>query len=132
MNSASPAQVAIDPGALRACLCRFATGVTVMTCFADGASQGVTANSFSSVSMDPPLVQWSIGRFARSFGAFTAAEGFAVNILAEGQAPLSTRFASKAKPGWTGSGPPTGFRCRAICWPAWNAGSTTGSTRATM
>jgi flavin reductase (DIM6/NTAB) family NADH-FMN oxidoreductase RutF/DNA-binding IclR family transcriptional regulator len=84
----------IDPAELRQVLSTFVTGVTVITTRdADGLPQGVTANSFNSVSLDPPLVLWSQGLHARSFAAFQGAERFAVNILAEDQIAISTRFA---------------------------------------
>lgn len=73
----------------------FVTGVTVVTTVdADGTDQGVTANSFSSVSLDPPLVLWSQAKSARSFPAFRDADHFMVNILAEHQRDLSQRFAA--------------------------------------
>jgi len=84
----------IDSRALRHALGQFATGVTVVTCrAADGAPVGMTANSFASVSLDPPLVLWSVDRRARSFGPFAAAEAFAFTILAQDQVDISNRFA---------------------------------------
>lgn len=72
----------------------FVTGVTVITARdADGTPVGLTANSFNSVSLDPPLVLWSIGLNALSLDAFVKARGFAVHILREDQADLSQRFA---------------------------------------
>ncbi|MGV6874566.1 flavin reductase [Pseudochelatococcus sp. B33] len=87
----------IDPRAFRQCLGQFATGVTVITTLTDGRPVGVTANSFSSLSLDPPLVLWSIGRKSRSFHAFEAAEHFAINILAADQVDVSQRFSSAAE-----------------------------------
>jgi len=82
--------------ALRATLGRFATGVTIVTCRgADGAPIGLTANSFASLSLDPPLVLWSLRRESTNVAAFDAAEHFAVNVLAESQVDLSRRFASQ-------------------------------------
>jgi flavin reductase (DIM6/NTAB) family NADH-FMN oxidoreductase RutF/DNA-binding IclR family transcriptional regulator len=73
----------------------FVTGVTVVTTVdAEGTDQGVTANSFSSVSLDPPLVLWSQAKSARSFPAFRDSEGFVVNILSEHQRSISQRFAT--------------------------------------
>ena len=73
----------------------FATGVTVVTTVdAQGVYQGVTANSFSSLSLDPPLVLWSQALGARSFPAFRDASHFVVNILASDQLEVSRRFAS--------------------------------------
>jgi 3-hydroxy-9,10-secoandrosta-1,3,5(10)-triene-9,17-dione monooxygenase reductase component len=83
------------PLALRAALGRFATGVTIVTCTGpDGAPVGLTANSFTALSLDPPLVLWSLRRASASLAAFEAAPHFAVNVLAETQVDLSRRFAS--------------------------------------
>ena len=72
----------------------FATGVTIITTRSpDGADVGVTANSFNSVSLDPPMVLWSLAKTSTSFDAFMAAEHFAVHILAMDQEGLSGRFA---------------------------------------
>lgn len=78
----------------RRCLGQFATGVTVVTC-ADEAGQacGITANSFSSVSLDPPLILWNIAKVTRSLDAYLQAAYFAVNILAQDQKELSNHFA---------------------------------------
>lgn len=85
---------AISQRSLRDVLGAFVTGVTVVTtCDASGIRQGVTANSFSSVSLDPPLVLWSQSIKAKSFSAFNEGEHFAVNILAESQVGVSTAFA---------------------------------------
>src|SRR5262245_25032196 len=72
----------------------FATGVTVITAQSGDRLVGLTANSFSSVSLDPPLVLWSIKRTARSFAVFRDATHFAVNILAADQIALSQCFSS--------------------------------------
>lgn len=78
----------------RLCLGRFATGVTVVSCRdEDGAPCGITANSFSSVSLDPPLVAWNIAKVSRSLQAFLKAENFAINILRSDQQDISSRFA---------------------------------------
>jgi flavin reductase (DIM6/NTAB) family NADH-FMN oxidoreductase RutF len=80
--------------ALRDALGRFATGVTVITTrTASGKAEGLTANSFSSLSLDPPLVLWNLQNTARSLPAFRAAEHFVVNVLASEQRPLSQHFA---------------------------------------
>ncbi|HEX3982949.1 MAG TPA: flavin reductase [Acidisoma sp.] len=72
----------------------FATGVTIITTRGpDGSDVGVTANSFNSVSLDPPMILWSIGKNSSSLAAFMAAENFAVHILATDQEHLSGRFA---------------------------------------
>lgn len=81
----------------------FATGVTIVTTLApDGSPRGFTANSFTSVSLDPPLVLVCIDRRAQSYAAFTEGSGFAVNILAQDQRDLSQRFASKTKDKFAG------------------------------
>jgi 3-hydroxy-9,10-secoandrosta-1,3,5(10)-triene-9,17-dione monooxygenase reductase component len=86
-----------NAGTLRAALGRFATGVTIITCRdASGAPVGLTANSFTSLSLDPPLVLWSLRQASSSLAAFQAAEHFAVNVLAETQVDLSRRFASSS------------------------------------
>jgi flavin reductase (DIM6/NTAB) family NADH-FMN oxidoreductase RutF len=83
-----------DGRELRRTLGTFVTGVTVVTTVdEDGRYHGVTANSFSSVSLDPPLVLWSQAVKSQSHPAFFKAERFAVNILAEDQIELSNRFA---------------------------------------
>ncbi len=83
------------PPLLRAALGRFATGVTIITCAGPGgAPVGLTANSFSALSLDPPLVLWSLRQASGSLAAFDASPHFAVNVLAESQVDLSRRFAS--------------------------------------
>lgn len=84
-----------DTRELRRVLGAFVTGVTVVTTVdAHGQRWGLTANSFSSVSLDPPLVLWSQAIRAPSHTAFAAAARFAINILAEDQLELSNRFAT--------------------------------------
>ena len=78
---------------LRQGLGRFATGVTVVTCLGDKGPCGITANSFSSVSLDPPLVLWNIAKVSNSLRAYLAAEHFAINVLGAGQRDLSHHFA---------------------------------------
>jgi flavin reductase (DIM6/NTAB) family NADH-FMN oxidoreductase RutF len=83
-----------DPRELRNALGRFATGVTVITTQTPaGKLEGLTANSFSALSLDPPLVLWSIRLSAPSLPGFLAAGGFAVNVLAAGQRKLAADFA---------------------------------------
>jgi len=80
----------------RAALAMFATGVTVVTARdATGAPIGLTANSFNSVSLDPPLVLWSLSRQAGSMPAFERGSHYAINILAAEQHALAERFAEK-------------------------------------
>ena len=83
-----------DQRQLRNVLGTFVTGVTIVTTRdAQGAAHGVTANSFSSVSLDPPLVLWSQALTSKSYPAFRDSEHFAVNILADDQVEISNRFA---------------------------------------
>ncbi len=93
--SAAAALLPPPPQALRAALGRFATGVSIITCAGPGgAPVGLTANSFSALSLDPPLVLWSLRLASSSLAAFDAAPHFAVNVLAESQVDLSRRFAA--------------------------------------
>src|SRR5688500_4262161 len=92
---------AIDPQAFRAALGCFATGITIVTAVAPSSELlGITANSFNSVSLDPPLVLFSLHRAAYSLGAFTDCGHFAVNILGEDQRELSIRFARPLGDKW--------------------------------
>ncbi|MBS7541887.1 flavin reductase family protein [Ancylobacter oerskovii] len=84
-----------DHGHFRRALGRFATGVTIVTTrTADGKLEGLTANSFSSVSLDPPLVLWSLRKQAPSLASFTSAGHFAVNVLGTHQKHLCRHFAT--------------------------------------
>ena len=85
-----------DQKSFRSALGRFATGVAIITARGvDGRPVGVTANSFNSVSLDPPLVLWSLARTSSSLKAYEGAEEFAVHILGINQEHLSNRFATK-------------------------------------
>lgn len=77
----------------RDALGRFATGVTVVTTTTSEGPVGITANSFASVSLDPPIVLWSIGRQSKRFAAFAECAQFAVHVLAAEQLDISRRFA---------------------------------------
>lgn len=91
------------PLALRTALGRFATGVTIVTCVdAAGQRVGLTANSFGALSLEPPLVLWSLRLASPSLSAFETASHFAVNVLAEPQVELSRRFARPQAPGAAG------------------------------
>jgi 3-hydroxy-9,10-secoandrosta-1,3,5(10)-triene-9,17-dione monooxygenase reductase component len=80
---------------LRSALGRFATGVTIVSCrAADGSPVGLTANSFNALSLQPPLILWSLRDASPTLDAFLSASHFAVNVLAEDQIDLSRRFAS--------------------------------------
>ena len=88
----------------------FATGVVVMTSagsdgYASGDRSGylgATVSSFSSVSLDPPLILFSIGRHSKAFAAWQSVDSFAVNILGENQSAISTRFARALTDKWDG------------------------------
>jgi 3-hydroxy-9,10-secoandrosta-1,3,5(10)-triene-9,17-dione monooxygenase reductase component len=85
-----------DARRFRNALGAFATGVTIVTTRdAEGRDVGLTANSFNSVSLEPPMVLWSLARSARSLPAFLAATHFAVHVLAADQEELSLRFAAR-------------------------------------
>lgn len=85
-----------DPRTLRDALGCFATGVTVVTCVAgDGTPAGLTVNSFTSVSLEPPLLLVCLHRMAASSGALVDATHFAINVLQNGQQPASIRFATR-------------------------------------
>lgn len=87
-----------DSKAFRNALGQFATGVTVITTLdAEGRKVGMTANSFSSVSLDPMLVLWSIARTSKSFSAFVEARQFAIHVLGADQKALSSQFASNCE-----------------------------------
>jgi 3-hydroxy-9,10-secoandrosta-1,3,5(10)-triene-9,17-dione monooxygenase reductase component len=87
----------MDAQHLRRALGRYTTGVTIITCVDSGGERhGLTANSFSSLSLDPPLVLWSLRNASPSLTQFSEAAHFAVNVLAEAQVDLSRRFASSS------------------------------------
>jgi len=92
----------IDSRAFRQTVGHFATGVTVITTEIDGAIRALTANSFTAVSLDPPLVLFCVGKKTKTGQAIHAVKGFAVNILHREQQDLSTYFAG----GWTHPLPP--------------------------
>ena len=84
-----------EPQQMRAALGRFVTGITVVTCCdAQGGWLGLTVNSFNALSLQPPLVLWSLRHASASLGAFMASPRFAVNVLAAHQSALSHRFAT--------------------------------------
>lgn len=86
----------VDPQLLRTALGRFATGVTVVTtCGPCGKREGLTCNSFASVSLDPPLVLWSLRRDSASLATFSEAGCFSVNVLGVGHAALCRHFATR-------------------------------------
>ncbi|HEX2546650.1 MAG TPA: flavin reductase family protein [Ramlibacter sp.] len=92
-----------SPQEFRAALGMFATGVTIVTARTDdGQVVGLTANSFNSVSLLPPLVLWSLSRAAASMDVFSAGSHYAINILAADQKPLAERFARRGVDRWSG------------------------------
>ena len=85
----------------RASLAMFATGVTIVTArTAGGELLGLTANSFNSVSLSPPLVLWSLSQAASTLAALSQGSHYAINILAADQKELAERFASKQGDRW--------------------------------
>src|SRR5437763_15262479 len=85
----------IDPRDFRSALGSFATGVTIITAAApDGKPVGLTCNSFASVSLNPPLVLWSLLIYSQSMAVFQNASHFTVNVLGASQQALATRFAT--------------------------------------
>jgi flavin reductase (DIM6/NTAB) family NADH-FMN oxidoreductase RutF len=90
--AARPPQ-AFEPRQFRDALAQFATGVTIVCArTAQGSFVGLTANSFNSVSLDPPLILWSLSRRSASLPVFEAAERYSVNVLSSEQSDLARRF----------------------------------------
>ncbi len=88
---------AFDTTAFRQALSQFATGVTVVTaCLPGGEFVGVTSNSFTSVSLQPPLVLWSLAHGASTMDKFAAVQHYVVNVLAGDQPALARHFAQPA------------------------------------
>ncbi|WP_374257080.1 flavin reductase family protein [Aquabacterium sp.] len=94
-----PSDAALPPftsDEFRAALGQFATGITIVTARdAEGRLVGLTANSFNSVSLSPPLVLWSLAKQSTSMPGFLSATHYAINVLAADQRLLAERFASK-------------------------------------
>ena len=87
----------------RAALGTFATGVTIVTALTpEGRPIGLTANSFNSVSLDPPLVLWSLAQAAASLAVFSTGSHYAIHVLAADQHALAERFALKGADRWAG------------------------------
>lgn len=119
--------MSFDARRLRDVLGRFATGIIVVTAATEnGERLGMTMSSFNSVSLDPPLVLFSIHKKARSFGAWQSTRHYAINILGEDQEDIANRFARAKEDKWqdlkicTGSngvpllpGCPAAFECEA-------------------
>jgi flavin reductase (DIM6/NTAB) family NADH-FMN oxidoreductase RutF len=94
--------MSIDSRAFRQTVGQFATGVTVIATDIDGSIRAMTANSFTSLSLDPPLVLFCVGKHTRMGQLIDSATGFSVNILQQDQQSLSTYFAG----GWKDETPP--------------------------
>jgi flavin reductase (DIM6/NTAB) family NADH-FMN oxidoreductase RutF len=127
MNTTSP-----EPRHLRSCLSRFVTGVAVVSYLADGEPRGVTVNSFTSVSMDPPLILVSLARTAKAAGRLSEVP-FTINVLKASQLDIALQFAGRPRNGlrvaWQASagdlapvlhGALATFRCRP--WHAYDGG----------
>jgi flavin reductase (DIM6/NTAB) family NADH-FMN oxidoreductase RutF len=98
MNTSFPRADArgFDSSQFRRALSQFATGVTVITTrLADGSFRGLTASSFNSVSLDPPLVLWSLGNAANSLPVFSGNSHYVINVLSAGQQELADRFSRR-------------------------------------
>lgn len=104
----------LDSRSFRKALGCFASGVTVVTALnpETGDPVGVTVSAFSSLSLEPPLVLFCLGKGTSSLEVFKAAGHFAVNILSESQRDLSIRFASRAEDKW-----------RDQAWDKWDSGA---------
>ena len=99
MNTRSPRAPAreFDNVHFRQALSQFATGITVITTrLADGSFRGLTASSFNSVSLDPPLVLWSLGNAANSMPIFSGNSHYVINVLSSDQAHLARSFSRRA------------------------------------
>ena len=118
----------IDPRDFRNALGTFGTGVTIVTAMAPGNKPyGVTCNSFASVSLNPPLVLWSLGMFSQGLPIFQNASHFAVNVLDVSQRELALKFSKSSDEKFTGvewrpglgnapiiAGSVAQFQCRAV------------------
>ncbi|MEH6434986.1 flavin reductase family protein [Massilia sp. DD77] len=98
MNTRSPraTERGFDSTHFRHALSQFATGVTVITTrLVDGSFRGLTASSFNSVSLEPPLVLWSLGAGANSLPIFSGNSHYVINVLSAGQEELAMRFSRR-------------------------------------
>jgi flavin reductase (DIM6/NTAB) family NADH-FMN oxidoreductase RutF len=94
--------MSIDPRAFRQTVGQFVTGVTVIAMEVDGSIRALTANSFTSLSLDPPLVLFCLGKGTKAGQYIHQVTEFSINILSQEQRSLSTYFAG----GWKGAEPP--------------------------
>lgn len=93
----------IDPRDFRNALGTYGTGVTIITATAaDGKPHGITCNSFASVSLNPPLVLWSLGVYSSSLPVFQNASHFTVHVLGTSQQALANRFAKSSEDKFAG------------------------------
>ncbi len=90
----------IEPRQFRDALGRFGTGVTIVTTLDGSRPMGMTASSFASVSLDPPLVLFCPARTAESYQALASGGPFVINVLSESQQELSNRFARAGEDKW--------------------------------
>ncbi|QTD45683.1 flavin reductase family protein [Ottowia testudinis] len=103
MHLPTHAVPSFSPLEFRAALGMFATGVTIVSARTpSGELVGLTANSFNSVSLDPPLVLWSLSQRSLSLDAFRAGSHYAINVLAADQHALALRFATPLADRWKG------------------------------
>ena len=87
--------IAIDSAEFRKVLGHFPTGVTVVAAVTDGKPAGLAVGSFFSVSLDPPLVGFCVGKQSSSWALIKGAGHFVVNVLSDAQVPVSGQFSSK-------------------------------------
>src|ERR1700720_581537 len=94
-NELASGSSSIDPRDFRNALGTYATGVTIITAATpEGKPYGLTCNSFASVSLNPPLVLWSLLIYSQGMSVFQNASHFAVNVLGASQQALATKFAN--------------------------------------
>jgi flavin reductase (DIM6/NTAB) family NADH-FMN oxidoreductase RutF len=103
------AETAFDTRAFRQALGHFPTGVCVVTSVFEGVALGMTVSSFNSLSLDPPLILFSIDGRAPSLPQWERARGYAVNVLAENQKDVADRFAKSRSKKWEGVTYSAGF-----------------------
>src|ERR1700733_13063451 len=102
-NELSSDSSPIDPRDFRNALGTYATGVTIITAMtADGKPYGLTCNSFASVSLNPPLVLWSLGMFSQGLSVFQNAIHFAVNVLGISHQALALTFGESTEGKFSG------------------------------
>jgi flavin reductase (DIM6/NTAB) family NADH-FMN oxidoreductase RutF len=89
--------MAFDLRAFRTALGCFPTGVAVVTATTESAPMGITVNSFTSVSLDPPLVLWCIDRHSDRYAVFTRAKGYTISVLGTGHEDVSSRLARQGE-----------------------------------